>query len=89
MGEQQPKRIKASRTPAAARLRQVLVAHFDMNDLELLAQEVGAKWDDLRGDTLAIKAIALVRWAENNERLFDLMVAVIKVRPHLDWSLVP
>lgn len=60
-----------------------------MNDLELLAQEVGAKWDDLRGDTLAIKAIALVRWAEERQQLFELMVALIKVRPNIDWSLVP
>lgn len=67
----------------------MLVAHFDMNDLELLAQEVGAKWDDLRGDTLAIKAIALVRWAEDRQQLFELMVALIKVRPNIDWSLVP
>ena len=67
----------------------MLVAHFDLSDLELLAQELDVKWDELRGDTLAIKAISLVRWAEEHDQLFALMVSVIKVRPHIDWSSLP
>jgi hypothetical protein len=65
----------------------VLVAHFDMNDLQMLAQDVGAMWDALRGDTLVIKAISLVQWAEQRAQLDVLVAAVVKARPAIDWRL--
>lgn len=58
-----------------------------MNDLQVLAQEMGAMWDELRGDTLAIKAISLVQWAERRAQLDVLVASVVKARPNIDWRL--
>jgi hypothetical protein len=63
----------------------VLVERFDMEELRTLATDVGAGWDNLRGETLVARAGALVRWAEVNDRLFTLMKAVIAARPGVEW----
>jgi hypothetical protein len=44
-------------------------------------------WDALRGDTLAIKSISLVQWAEQRAQLDVLVAAVVKARPAIDWRL--
>jgi hypothetical protein len=56
-----------------------------MEELRTLATDVGAAWDNLRGETLVARAGALVRWAEVNDRLFTLMKAVIAARPGVEW----
>lgn len=53
----------------------------------MLAVDVGAKWDNLAGNTLIARAASLVAWAERNDRLLTLLVAVVNVRPGVDWSL--
>lgn len=58
-----------------------------MDDLQLLAQEMGAMWDELRGDTLAIKAISLVQWAERRAQIDVLVATITKARPNIDWRL--
>lgn len=58
-----------------------------MEELEALAAEAGAKWDELRGQTILGKANAMVDWAARNDRLLTLMYAVIRARPDSreDW----
>lgn len=58
-----------------------------MNDLQTLAQDVGAMWDELRGDTLATKSISLVQWAERRGQIDVLVAFVVKARPNIDWRL--
>lgn len=70
----------------AARLRQVLVEQFDMDELEILATDAGARWDNLRGDTLIVRAASLVAWAERHERLLTLMQHIVAARPGVDWK---
>lgn len=53
----------------------------------MLAVDVGARWDNLHGDTLLVRAASLVAWAERNDRLLALLVAVVDARPGVDWSL--
>lgn len=60
---------------------------FSLEELEVLAVDVGAKWDNLAGNTLIARAASLVAWAERNDRLLTLLVAVVNVRPGVDWSL--
>lgn len=47
---------------------------------------MGARWDDLRGDTLSMKALSLVEWAERHALLYELMHAIIKQRNDIDWE---
>lgn len=83
-----PKRLGPRReSSVAARLRQVLVERFSLEELEVLAIDAGARWDNLPGDTLLARAASLVAWAERNDRLLTLLVAVVNVRPGVDWSL--
>lgn len=53
----------------------------------MLAIDVGAQWDNLSGDTLLARAASLVAWAERNDRLLALLIAVVNARPGVDWSL--
>lgn len=72
---------------AAARLRTVLSRRFNLDELEALAAEAGATWDELRGQTALGKANALVDWATRNDRLLALTVLVVRSRPDNleDW----
>jgi hypothetical protein len=65
----------------------VLVERFSLEELKVLAVDVGAKWDNLSGDTLIARSVSLVAWAERNERLLPLLVAVATARPGVDWSI--
>ena len=71
---------------AAARLRRVIVGHFDDEELRTLAHDVGVSADNLRGETLMLRAASLVSWAERNDRLLTLMREVIRAPPNIDWS---
>ena len=83
-----PKRIGPRReSSVAARLRQALIERFSLEELEVLASDVGATWDNLHGDTLLARASSLVAWAERNDRLLALLIAVVNARPGVDWSL--
>lgn len=64
----------------------MLVDNFNLDELETLAVSFGIRWDELRGETLQIKAASLVLWAERRESLYALLVAIIKQRPDIDWG---
>jgi hypothetical protein len=67
------------------RLRQVLGEQFTLDELQILSLAMGASWENLHGETLDIKAAALVEWAENRDLLYDLTRTVIRQRPDIDW----
>lgn len=67
------------------RLQRVLSEYFTLDELQVLAANVGCRWDDLAGDTLPMKAVALANWAQRNEQLYQLTQAVIDARPLADW----
>ena len=73
---------------AASRLRQILVQRYSLEELELLAADIGVpNWDNLRGTTLIAKAYAIVTWAEREDRLFTLMKTLVEQRPGIDWRV--
>lgn len=69
----------------APRLRQILVDKYSMDELRILAGDVGARWDNLRGETLVARAASLVAWAERHDRLLTLMQQIIATRQGIDW----
>lgn len=56
-----------------------------MDELRILAGDVGARWDNLRGETLVARAASLVAWAEANDGLLTLMSAIVATRQGIDW----
>lgn len=62
-------------------LRDVLTKSFDLNEMQSLAIDIGAAWEDLHGDTVTEKAIALIDWSRRHWRYDTLVQAVRKARP--------
>jgi hypothetical protein len=62
-----------------------LAEHFNLNDLQILAQDIGATWDELQGETLHLRAYSLVEWAQKTHNLLALTLAISRSRPSIDW----
>jgi hypothetical protein len=64
------------------RLRDILVAHFDSEELRTLCFDLGVAYDDRRGEGRAAKARELVAVLERQGRITDLGTLVQQLRPH-------
>lgn len=66
----------------------MLIDRFNLDEMQSLAIDIGATWENLSGQTLIGKAGALVSWAERHAKLMALMHAVILARPdnREDWQ---
>jgi hypothetical protein len=58
---------------------------FSLDEIALLAFEVGAS-GDVSGDTVIQRAASLTEWAERNNKLVLLTVAIAKARPDAKWD---
>lgn len=67
-------------------LRKVLDEHFNSNDLQSLAFDLGIDYENLRGTVTASKWIELINYMQRRNRLPELVEAVRRARPELDWS---
>ncbi len=64
-------------------LRDDLVNVFSAEELQALCRRLDVTYDGLGGKTLSDKATSLVGLMARNGRLTDLIVEVIRERPHL------
>jgi len=62
-------------------LRDVLTTFFDISELQSLGVDVGARWEELPGETLTEKAIALIEWVRRRGRYDVLIQSIRNVRP--------
>jgi hypothetical protein len=67
-------------------LRRVLSTLFDDEELRILCHDLGADYDDLRGDSRKAKALSLVIFMEERGRLPELEATVRRERPELDTT---
>jgi hypothetical protein len=65
-----------------ARLRQFIVAHYDLEDLRTLCFDLGVAYDDLRGEGCSAKARELTVWM-GRRRQFDRLLTTLR-RDHPD-----
>lgn len=63
-----------------------LVSLFNVDELKDLASECGAATDEIVGDTVLKFGLNLIDWAEKNDKLYEVMLAVIKARPQSRWD---
>lgn len=64
-------------------LRDALVQHFDLDGIRVLCFDLGIHYDELRGETLSAKSIALVEWMEYRQTVVQLAEKIYQARPQL------
>jgi len=72
-----------------AEFRERLFNHFTSVELEELAFDFGANWDDLAGASRRDKARALIVYAFRRDKLADLIRVASQQRPDVDWNVLP
>lgn len=68
-------------------LLQILVNYFNIGELRTLAFDLNVDFEDLAGETMTQKAMALIEYAYRRGRLDDLGRYVMMVRPHVEWPM--
>jgi hypothetical protein len=62
-------------------LRQVLVDHFDVDELKTLCVDLGEDYQALPGEGKVSKARELVAYFERRNRVSELLAEIRKARP--------
>ena len=70
---------------ARVSLHEMLVGHFNNEELMQLCFRLGVFWDRLAGDTLDGKARALIEKMEREERTYQLVGECQRLRPNVLW----
>lgn len=70
-------------------VRRLMVKHFDQEQLETLAFDLGIPWGELPGDGLAAKSRSLVTCLAERGRVDQLVEILAEERPLVDWPVVP
>ena len=70
---------------ALQKFRQQIVDHFTLDELQVLAFDLGLNWDELAGQILSEKTISLAIYLHKHNRLPDLISHLQQARPHLKW----
>jgi len=72
------------------RLRQLLTAHFSLEELRTLCFDLeGVEYDDLGGEGRANKARELVAYLDRRGRISELIAICSQRRPNVDWKGKP
>ena len=58
---------------------------FNLNELELLAKDIGVSIENLHGSTLEMKSSELVSYFVRRGRLEELISALLQERPKINW----
>jgi hypothetical protein len=66
-------------------LRQTIRQHFNLEELETLAFDLGLNWDELAGATLSKKCQSLIGVMQRNGRLPELLRLLHQERPNVGW----
>ena len=71
------------------RLRQQINDHFDLEELRTLSFDLGAHYDDLRGEGRANKARELIAYLQRRGRIAELVARCAHLRPNAVWQFEP
>jgi hypothetical protein len=71
------------------KLRQMLAAHFSVEELRTLCFDLGVDYDDLPGEGKTSKARELIGYLERHDRIPDLVELGKKKHPALSWENKP
>lgn len=66
----------------------LIITHFDVEELNGLMFELGVRKDEIAGDTIGARSRDLVTYCERRGRLGDLLTQCARLRPAVNWQLV-
>jgi hypothetical protein len=67
-------------------MRNLMLRHFDENELEDLCFDLRVDYEQLAGDEKRKKTRSLINKMERENRLPELIDLCTQIRPHVDWS---
>jgi AAA+ ATPase superfamily predicted ATPase len=76
-----------ARRVSLTKLHELLVRHFDQEELRSLLFDLGVDFDALRGEGKAAKARELILYLERRGRLNDLVNKLQRLRPNVSWEM--
>lgn len=68
-------------------LRQNIIEYFNKDELRSLCFDLGIRYDDLEGDTISRKSLALVEYLNKRQRIPQLIDTLNELRPQVEWVL--
>ena len=66
-------------------LHQEISNRFNLADIRTLSFDLSIRYDELRGETLTEKILALLDYCQQHNRLSQLQAALQAQRPNVDW----
>jgi hypothetical protein len=78
----------ATLPPMLSPLRQQMIESFNLDELQLLASDLGVAYDDLPHDTRSELAESLIMYCHRNSRLPALLTLCRNQRPHINWPRI-
>jgi formylglycine-generating enzyme required for sulfatase activity len=88
-GASSPAGVAAVQPGQLVRLREILVARFNNDELRTLCFDLGIDYDNLGGEGKAGKARELVAFLERRGGTADLIALGQRLRPDADWGVPP
>lgn len=71
-----------------ADLRRRISSSYNLQDLQLLAHDLGVEYDNLSGSTLDARALALIQHFRRRGQLATLTDALRRSRPNVEWPVL-
>ena len=80
--------VLTSTRPELISLSHLLEQYFNLDELAALCFRLGINFENLPGQTLTNKVLALIRYCERHKRLPDLIQACRAQRPEVQWPVL-
>ena len=61
--------LASSHNQALSNLQRLIAAHFDLDELRMVSFALGVDWDELKGTTKSVKAVALVQFIDRRAEM--------------------
>ncbi len=71
-------------TPGPAQLRQLIVAHFDLDEIESICFDLGIDYDSLPGEGKLKKVVELIEHCARSEQIVRLIDVCAQLRPAVE-----
>jgi hypothetical protein len=81
--------VDLGRTEYLRDLRQKMADRLGIDDLRVIAFDLGADWDDLPGDTKVVKCLNLIMHTARRGRLGELVLLARERNESVEWPVPP
>jgi hypothetical protein len=78
--------MAGSTNPEDVELLEKIRSAFNLDELEELSLYAGVPYDEIAGDTITPRILSLIGYSRRHARLPNLIEALCRLRPAIDWS---